>query len=223
MPNIINEPNIIAIDGVSASGKGTLARKIAQYLQFAYLDTGKLYRAVGHFYAQNGLNTNDISAGLAFIPTITPQMLANPEYLTEHTAKMASILSAKPEIRDGLLHFQQNFGKNAQNGAVLDGRDIGTIIFPHATIKFYITCPANIRAERRMLELQAMGKPANFDEIYSDIMARDERDMNRTIAPLKPADDAFTIDTNKSPDECFNEAMAIIRSNAPAHWLPHQP
>ncbi len=207
---------IIAIDGVSASGKGTLGRKIANALDFAYLDTGKLYRAAGWYLWHNGLDAHETAKACEFIRDLDVKILQQPDLALESVAKYASILSAEPTIRHALLEFQRNFAKNSPNGAILDGRDIGTIICPDAPIKFYIIADAKIRAHRRFLELQSLQGHANEDLILADLLARDDRDMNRAIAPLKPAVDSFHLDTSQlTPDQCLELALRHVKTKQP--------
>lgn len=189
---------IIAIDGPAASGKGTLARKVAGALGYSYLDTGKLYRAVGFRMLQQALNPEvpeELSQLVYFARHLDTRLLDNPELLTETSGNAASIVSVKPEIRTALVGLQRDFA-HAGPGAVLDGRDIGTVICPEADFKFFITADAEIRAKRRFNELQSLGKAVIYADILKDMRERDERDSTRTVAPLVPAKDAISIDTS---------------------------
>lgn len=204
---------VVAIDGPAASGKGTVARRLAQHLGLAYLDTGKLYRAVG----AKLLATQDVllppeqplAEAIVIAKSITMDDLNNPELGTEEVGRAASIISAIPEVRDALLDFQRRVAESPQ-GAVLDGRDIGTVVWPQAQVKFYITAEAPIRAERRFKQLQADGKPVIYGDILRDIEARDARDSSRIVAPLKPAEDAVLVDTSAMDMEAvFQHVLAM--------------
>lgn len=218
-------PMIIAIDGPAASGKGTLARKIAARFDFAYLDTGGLYRAVAHQVLKMGLDarrSQDAAAAIdALLEQLSPALLAAPELRSEDVSQNASIVAAHPYVREKLLAYQRDFAQRGgqkegqkARGAVLDGRDIGTVICPMAEVKLFITASAEVRAKRRADELLAKGQKADYDEILSDIRKRDERDMSRKTAPLKPAHDAFVIDTSQlSASDVLAEALNIIRAH----------
>ena len=188
---------IIAIDGPAASGKGTIARQVAAHFGVPYLDTGKLYRAVAFYMHGQGLSpevAEDLAELVRFSRRIDPQVLDNQELLSEEIGKLASIVSARPEIRTALHGFQRDFAHSGK-GAVLDGRDIGTVICPEAEFKFFITADAKTRAARRFKELQSLGKPVIEAEILKDLEERDARDAKRDVAPLIPARDAVLIDT----------------------------
>lgn len=190
---------IIAIDGLAASGKGTIARRVAELHNLPYLDTGKLYRAVGLFRVQRKLsleNQDDIAEMVQFSRRIDPKTLGNPKLLTDEIGNAASEVSVLPEIRTALLGFQRDFA-HQPGGAVLDGRDIGTVICPEAEFKFFITAAVETRAARRTNELQAYGKPATYADVLRDLKGRDTRDSTREVAPLKQAADAILIDTTE--------------------------
>ena len=212
---------IIAIDGPAASGKGTLARNIAARFDFAYLDTGGLYRAVAHQVLAMGLDarrSEDAAMAVdALLDKLNPVLLASPQLRTEDVSQNASIVAAHPYVREKLLAYQRDFAqKGGQNGkgAVLDGRDIGTVICPLADVKLFITASPEVRARRRADELLAKGGAATYEEILFDIKKRDERDMSRKTAPLKPASDAFVIDTSQlSARDVLAEALNIIRAH----------
>ncbi len=188
-------PIIIAIDGPAASGKGTLARRMAEYFDLEYLDTGSLYRAVGMKLVYAGQDPEDQQAAVAAAKSIEVNDLANPRLRQERIGQAASIVSAYPEVRQALLDFQREFARSG-NGAVLDGRDIGTVVCPDADFKFFITATLYARAKRRHKELQGQGIEVVFDSVLADLRERDERDEKRDVAPLKPAEDAFIIDTS---------------------------
>ncbi len=207
---------VIAIDGPAASGKGTLARRLADALGFALLDTGLLYRAVGLKTVQMGGNPADPAASIPVAQNLDVRGLADDLPLrTDEAGQFASQCSSIPEVRAALLDFQRQFAStppDGKAGAILDGRDIGTVICPAADVKLYVTASAEVRAERRMKELAARGKSLPFEAVLADIKARDDRDMNRATAPLKPAADAILLDTSAmTPDEVFATALALIR------------
>jgi len=217
---------IIAIDGPAASGKGTLARYLAEQLKLAHLDTGALYRAVGYATLQVGRdpgNPDDVRTIIDDIAShITLDLLKNPALRTDDVGVAASKVSAMDFVRAALLDFQRNFvadpagfsGLSGIAGAVLDGRDIGTVICPDADVKLYVTAGTEIRAERRYKELQSKGIPATYGAVLEDMKARDARDSDRAIAPLKPAIDAHIIDTSTMDQgQVFEKAMEIVRSH----------
>ena len=212
---------IIAIDGTAASGKGTLGRTLAMRLDLDYLDTGKLYRAVGHAALTSGVDI-DASDPTAIAEIATNLDLSQPftsELRTTDVGEAASKVAALAEVRQALLRKQREFAEHPPHGkgAVLDGRDIGTVVLPDADAKFYIDAAADIRANRRHLELVAAGEAIEFPEVLSDLIKRDCRDKNRTVAPLIAADDAFFIDSStKNAEEvlelvfsCLQEAKLV--------------
>ena len=178
----------IAIDGPAAAGKGTISKAVAAHFGFAHLDTGLLYRAVG---AKTLLGMEPEKAAR----TLTADDLQNETLRTPEVAQAASKVAVIAQVRAALVDFQRAFARRS-GGAVLDGRDIGTVICPDAEAKLFVTASAEVRAERRYQELVVNGLETSFDEVLSDVIARDERDMNRAEAPLKPAGDAVTIDTS---------------------------
>lgn len=189
-------PLVVAIDGPAASGKGTLARRLAEHFGLEYLDTGSLYRAVGMKLIYGGKDPSDKKAAVEAAKNIDADDLANPRLRQERIGQAASIVSAFPEVRQALLEFQRNFAKG-KKGAVLDGRDIGTVVCPDADFKFFITATLYARAKRRHKELQGQGYEVVFDSVLEDLRERDERDEKRAIAPLKAASDATVIDTSE--------------------------
>ncbi len=195
---------VIAIDGPSASGKGTLSRGLAEKLNFAHLDTGALYRAVGYEVLQAGGNPEEEGDAMAACAALRvkisdPVTLNNPELRNEHTGAAASKVAAIQSVRDFLLQLQRDFAANPAEGAVgavLDGRDIGTVVCPDAPLKLYITASAEVRAKRRMKELQSKGLDVTYSAVLEDMRARDARDSAREAAPMKAAEDAVTIDSS---------------------------
>lgn len=201
---------VIAVDGPAASGKGTLARRLADHFNVAYLDTGGLYRAVGMRVLYANQKPNNVAAAIAASRAITPHDLANPKLRGERIGQAASIVSAMPEVREALLEYQHNFAAN-EKGAVLDGRDIGTVICPDADVKFFITASLDARAKRRHRELQDYGVTVDYQSVYDDLVERDARDATRAVAPMKPANDAIVLDTsNLSMNEVFEKALELI-------------
>lgn len=181
----------VAIDGPAAAGKGTISKAVAKALGFAHLDTGLLYRAVG---ARHLLGETPLDAALALVA----EDLENPDLRTADVAQAASKVAVIPEVRTALVDFQRAFATR-DGGAVLDGRDIGTVICPEAEIKLFVTASAEIRAKRRFKELVEKDASTQFETVLADVVERDQRDSERATAPLKPADDAVMIDTSDLP------------------------
>lgn len=201
---------VIAVDGPAASGKGTLARRLADYFGTPYLDTGSLYRAVGMRVLYADQDPSDVAAAIAAARAIQEHDLANPKLRSERMGKAASIVSAIPEVRQALFDYQRNFAAHP-HGAVLDGRDIGTVICPDADIKFFITASLEARAKRRHKELQDYGVTVDYQSVYDELVARDTRDANRAAAPMKAAEDAILLDTSAlSMNEVFDKALKLI-------------
>ena len=194
LPPVARGNLVIAVDGPAASGKGTIARALARHFGLPHMDTGMLYRAVAlSLWRWGGDPGNEFEALRACDgASIDP---ADAELRSETVSSIASRISAYPAVRAALLERQQDFAAQ-DGGAVLDGRDIGTIVAPHATLKLYVTASPRVRAERRCRELEARGMPAHLDEVLTDILARDERDANRPTAPLTQAPDALLLDTS---------------------------
>ncbi len=216
---------VIAIDGPAASGKGTLARRLADQLNFARLDTGLLYRATGlEVLRQNG-DPTDSKTAVAAAHRVAANLsdadyLSDPALRGEATSSAASQVSQHPSVRSALLSIQRDFATNPPgnaDGAILDGRDIGTVICPNADIKFYVTAELKERTRRRHTELMnKMDNPPDFERVYAEMAARDNRDKNRETAPLRPANDAIIIDTtNMDIDQVVDEAMATIHAQLP--------
>ena len=180
----------IAIDGPAAAGKGTISRAVADQFGFAHLDTGLLYRAVGAIAEETGGDPAEVARSLG------PAALSRPDLRSGAVAQAASRVAVIPEVREALVEFQRAFARRT-GGAVLDGRDIGTVICPDADVKLFVTASAAERAKRRHAELSAKGDPRTLEEIHADVVARDKRDSERATAPLKPAADARLIDTTE--------------------------
>lgn len=209
--NFPKEPLVIAIDGPAAAGKGTLAQKIAHYYDLAYLDTGLLYRAVARFLLDHDQDLNNSELAEKAAQNLQLEQLADTRLRNAEAGEAASLVSIHPQVRAALLEFQQNFAKRPE-GAILDGRDIGTVIAPNAPVKFFVTAQPEIRAHRRYKELINRGEHVLYENILSDVYKRDERDAQRQEAPLLPAKDAFIIDTSTfSPDQVFEQAQNIIK------------
>jgi cytidylate kinase len=204
---------IIAIDGPAAAGKGTLARRLARHLGYDFLDTGSLYRGVGLQVLRAGGDPANLAAAKAAAESLGLALLADPDLRGETAAKAASLVAAQPAVRAALLDFQRNFANRPPSGkgAVLDGRDVGTVVCPDARVKLFITASLEARAQRRLAELQAAGRAAIWEAVLQDMQDRDARDSKRDVAPLKPAADAVVIDTTSlSPDQVFEAAKAIV-------------
>jgi cytidylate kinase len=200
---------IIAVDGPTASGKGTISRALAAHYGLPWLDTGLLYRAVGRQLALNGGNP-DLEADAVAACAFPDSLLGDPVLRDEATGGLASRVSVHPGVRAALNKRQVDFA-NQPGGAVLDGRDIGTVIAPHADVKLFVTASAEIRAERRFKEMQGRGASVEYETILADIRARDKRDSERADAPLKPAEDAHLLDTgNLTIGAAVQAAIALV-------------
>lgn len=200
---------IIAIDGPAASGKGTLARALGAHYGLPVLDTGKLYRAVALAVGRAGGNPDDEADALSACG-FDDSLLADPELASEETGALASRVSVHPTVRDALLERQRNFA-NQPGGAILDGRDIGTVIAPHAHAKLYIVASVEARAERRWRELVERGQAPSLEDLICDIAARDARDSGRASAPLLRAADAALLDTSEiGIDAAVHRAIALV-------------
>ena len=201
---------IVAVDGPTASGKGTIARAIAAHFGLPHLDTGLLYRAVGRQVALDGGNPDDPADALAGCD-FPDRLIADPELRSEATGGLASRVSVHPEVRAALYGLQRAFATQA-GGAVLDGRDIGTVIAPEAEVKLYVTASVPARARRRFTEMRARGEAVTLDAIEDDLRRRDARDSGRANAPLRQAEDAMVLDnSNLSPEESIAEALRLVK------------
>jgi CMP/dCMP kinase len=204
---------IIAVDGPAASGKGTLARRLASHFGYHYLDTGSLYRAVALAVLKNGAEPSDAKAAESAAESLILPDRDDPALRSELVSAAASVVAAFPQVRAHVLEYQRKFAATPP-GAVLDGRDIGTVVCPDAKVKLFVTANAEVRARRRLLERQAQGEQVDHDELLADIRARDARDMNRAIAPLKPAPDACLLDTSDLDIEtAFQAALRLIEGS----------
>ena len=198
----------VAIDGPAAAGKGTIAREVAKAFGFSHLDTGLLYRATGALVL-GGMEPEAAARALS------PEVLARGDLRSEATGRAASKVAAIPEVRAALLDYQRDFART-EGGAVLDGRDIGTVVCPGAEVKLYVTATDEVRAERRWKEEVAGGAEVTLGEVLADIRARDARDSGRETAPLKPAEDAVLLDTSSlGIDEAVARALAVVRAALP--------
>ncbi len=203
-------PMVIAIDGPAASGKGTLAKRLAAHYGLPHLDTGLLYRAVALTVIDAGYNLDDHQAAARAASALIVDRLADPRLRERAMGDAASRISAVPAVRAALLSWQQRFA-GGDDGAVLDGRDIGTVVCPNAQVKLFITAAPEERARRRHLELARRGENSPLSAILEDIVARDARDAQRSTAPLKAAADAVVLDTTAlDADEAFEAARAVI-------------
>lgn len=206
---------VIAVDGPAAAGKGTLARRLAAALGLPYLDTGLLYRAVGRRVLDAGADPRDAAVAEAAARALLAADLDRGDLRGPVTDMAASTVAAVPAVRAALLDFQRRFG--ADRGAVLDGRDIGTVVFPDARVKLFVTASVAERARRRFLELRGRGVAADPAQVEAEIRDRDAQDANRPVAPLRPAGDAVVLDTTALDAEAaFAAAMALVRERLAA-------
>ena len=189
----------VAIDGPAAAGKGTLSKALAHRFGFAHLDTGLLYRATGRKVLETGLSPADAARA------VEPSDLERDGLRTQAVAELASQVATIPEVRHALVTFQRNFARR-DGGAVLDGRDIGTVICPDAEVKLFVTAGAEVRAQRRFDELRSSGQYVEFEDVLDEVKKRDARDMGRANAPMRAAEDAHVIDTT---DMSIEDALAV--------------
>ena len=206
---------VIAIDGPAAAGKGTLARRLAETLGFDYLDTGLIYRAVGQKIARTGQDPADVALAAAAADALTPTDLQADDLRTDGAAQAASKVAAIPAVRAALLDFQRRFAATPPGGkgAVLDGRDIGTVVCPDAPVKIFVTASLEKRAERRLKELRGKGLDVKEEAVLAEMRERDERDTNRAVAPLIAAKDAFVLDTSDlNADQVLTWAADFVRN-----------
>jgi cytidylate kinase len=213
----VKGPFVIAVDGPAASGKGTIASRLAQAYDVPILDSGLLYRAVGVLLARHGGDLDDPDAAAAVARDLTAEMLTDPAFRTRGAGEAASRVAVHPAVRTALRDMQQTFAQRPE-GAVVDGRDIGTVIAPQAPAKLYVTAAPEVRAERRCKQLQAQGEAVSYEEILEDIRKRDARDGGRSDSPMRPADDAVLLDTSEMTIEQATDAARRIVEAARARW-----
>jgi len=207
---------VIAIDGPAASGKGTLARRLAQHFGLPHLDTGLLYRATACALLDEGLPLEDVGAAVSAARGLSLTEFDEGRLRGRDMGEAASVVGAMPPVRAALIDMQRAFAARPE-GAVLDGRDIGTVICPDAPVKIFVTASPETRAQRRALELASRGEEVDFAAILDDVKKRDARDSERSAAPLKAADDAVKLDTSElDRDEAFAAALAVVKSKLPA-------
>lgn len=216
----------VAIDGPSGAGKSSLAKRLAADLGYVYVDTGAMYRSIGLYAVRQGADLQDAGAVAALLPQIqldirledgTQHVYLNGEDVSEairaeEIGMAASAVSAHPAVRAFLLDTQR--GLAANQNVLMDGRDIGTVVLPHATVKIFLTASAEARAQRRCKELQDKGQPADFATVLADIRQRDDQDTNRAVAPLRQAEDAIRVDTS---DIDFDQSFAVLKRTILEH------
>lgn len=201
---------IIAVDGPAGAGKGTLARRLARHFGIAHLDTGLLYRAVGRDLLAAGKDPADPALASAAARSLDAGSLEDPRLRDEDVGAAASVVAVIPAVREALLAFQRDFARRP-GGAVLDGRDIGTVVCPDADAKLFVTASAEVRARRRWKELRERGVSAIWERVLAEMLERDARDAQRSVAPLVPASDAIVLDSSGlDADAVFNAALDAI-------------
>ncbi|PWS38907.1 (d)CMP kinase [Falsiroseomonas bella] len=211
----MSAPRVVAVDGPAAAGKGTLARRLAAELGLPYLDTGLLYRAVGRRVLDRGGDPRDATTAAAEARALTAADLERKDLRTPEADMASSAVAVIPEVRAALLDWQRDFGR--RHGAVMDGRDIGTVIFPDAPAKLFVTASPAARAKRRWLELQGKGVTRDLAEVEAEMAARDAQDAQRATAPMKPAPDAVVLDTTDlDAAAAFAAALDLVRARMPA-------
>lgn len=215
------EAFIVAVDGPAASGKGTIAKGLSEVFDLPVLDTGLLYRAVGVLTARAGGSLDDETAAAAAAVMLTAEQLEDPRLRTRAAGELASQVAVHPRVRAALLEFQHTFARQ-EGGAILDGRDIGTVICPEAPVKLYVTARPEVRAERRWKQLFAQGEEVSYEEVLTDIRKRDARDGGRDAAPMKPAPDAVLLDTSEMTIEQAADAARRIVEAARVRWEASQ-
>jgi cytidylate kinase len=210
----VSAPPVIAIDGTAACGKGTLAKKLAEHYGFAHLDSGALYRLVALGVLDSGGNPSDAADAMRAAHAIEMGGTSHPRIRRDEVGKAASQVASIPEVRNALLELQRGFAARPPDkkfGAVIDGRDIGTVIAPNATAKLFVDAAPEIRALRRRLELESLGISRDEKEILEELKARDAADKSRVVSPLRPAEDAMLLDTSDlGIDAAFAAALALV-------------
>ncbi len=216
MSDPATRPFVVAIDGPAAAGKGTLAERLAAHLDLPYLDTGLLYRAIGRLMFDRGFDLDDAELAGQFAAALDPEDLKRGDLRGREAGELASRVAVHRQVRAALVDFQRSFAARMP-GAVLDGRDIGTVICPDAAVKIFVTASAEVRARRRTDELLAKGRDVVYETILAETKERDERDSNRAVAPLRPAADAIVLDTSTlDRDGAFAAAVAIVAAKRAA-------
>lgn len=210
-------PFVIAVDGPAASGKGTIASRLAAAYDVPMLDSGLLYRAVGVLLLHHGGDLDDADAATQVARDLTAEMLTDPAFRTREAGEAASRVAVHTPVREALREMQQAFARRP-GGAVIDGRDIGTVIAPEAPAKLYVTASPQIRAERRFKQLVAQGEPVTYEDILADILKRDARDGGRADSPMRQAHDAVLLDTSEMTIEQATDAARRIVEAARARW-----
>jgi cytidylate kinase len=210
---------VVAVDGPAASGKGTIAKRLGEAFDLPVLDTGLLYRCVGMAMLQARENLDDHEAATAAAALITADQLENPDLRTRKAGEAASRVAVHPRVRGALGDFQRTFARQ-DGGAILDGRDIGTVIVPDAPAKLFVTARPEVRAERRWKQLKAAGERVSLKTVLADIRRRDERDGDRKAAPMRPAPDATLLDTSEMSISQAADAARRIVEAARAKWMP---
>lgn len=210
----MRKPVVIAVDGTAASGKGTLARRLADHFRFAHLDSGLLYRLVALRVLHGGHHPGDEPSAAAAARDIDPAAAGDHGLRGQNIAEAASVVAAFPRVRAALLEYQRGFASRPPEnsvGVVIDGRDIGTVVCPNADAKLFVDARANVRARRRWLELEKGGQSVLEEAVLADILARDKRDRSRQTAPLRPAADAILLDTSELDiDAAFAAALVLV-------------
>ena len=210
-------PFVIAVDGPAASGKGTISGDLSAYYGLPMLDSGLLYRAVGILLSRQGGNLDDVASATQVAHALTAEMLTDPAFRTREAGEAASRVAVHPPVRLALRNMQQTFAHRPE-GAVIDGRDIGTVIAPEAPAKLYVTAEPEVRAERRFKQLRGQGEPVTYEDILNDIRRRDARDGGRADSPMVQAADAVLLDTSQMTIDRATDAARRIVEAARARW-----